>query len=70
LALGTLMAFGGKYLRQIAMYTWEHATNTPAEPLGAPSSQAAAVAAATTSTSTAAASQEAVAQAAAPRYLL
>ena len=33
------MAFGGKYLRQIAMYTWEHATNTPAEPLGAPTSQ-------------------------------
>ena len=51
------------------MYTWEHATNTPAEPLGAPSSQAAAVATAATSTSTAAAPQEPSAQAASPRFL-
>lgn len=33
-AMGTLMAFGGKYLRQMAMWAYEHATSTSSEPLG------------------------------------
>ncbi len=28
-AMGTLMAYGGKYLRELAVYAWEYGTQTP-----------------------------------------
>lgn len=33
-AMGTMMALGGKYLRKVALWAWEHATSTPSEKLG------------------------------------
>ena len=32
-AMGTLMAYGGKYLRQMALWAWEYGTQTPVESL-------------------------------------
>ena len=32
-AMGTLMAYGGKYLRQIGLWAFEHATSTSADTL-------------------------------------
>ena len=32
-AMGTLMAYGGKYLREIALRAWEYGTQTPVESL-------------------------------------
>eukprot|EP00095_Tigriopus_kingsejongensis_P011849 maker-scaffold493_size155937-snap-gene-0.17 protein:Tk11849 transcript:maker-scaffold493_size155937-snap-gene-0.17-mRNA-1 annotation:"---NA---" len=34
IAIATLASFGGKYLREMAMWAWEHATATPAESIG------------------------------------
>ena len=33
-AMGTLMAYGGKYLREIALSAWEYGTQQPLNPLG------------------------------------
>ena len=33
-AMGTLMAYGGKYLREMALWAWEYGTQTPAESIG------------------------------------
>ena len=33
-AMGTLMAYGGKYLREMALWAWEYGTQTPLESLG------------------------------------
>ena len=35
-AMGTLMAYGGKYLREMALWAWEYGTQTPVESLGKP----------------------------------
>ena len=32
--MGTLMAYGGKYLREMALWAWEYGTQTPLESLG------------------------------------
>ena len=32
-AMGTLMAYGGKYLREMALWAWEYGTQTPVESL-------------------------------------
>lgn len=32
-AMGTLMAYGGKYLREMALWAWEYGTQTPVEAL-------------------------------------
>ena len=32
-AMGTLMAYSGKFLRQIGLWTFEHATQTSSDPL-------------------------------------
>ena len=33
IAMGTLMAYGGKYLREMALWAWEYGTQTPVESL-------------------------------------
>jgi hypothetical protein len=33
-AMGTMMAYGGKYLREMAVWAYEYGTQTPLGPLG------------------------------------
>ena len=44
IAMGTLMAYGGKYLREIALLAYEYGTQTPVDSLGSATSGTSSVA--------------------------
>ena len=52
IAMGTLMAYGGKYLREIALSAWEYGTQQPLGPLGTSSDSSDSDTSASTSSNT------------------